>query len=200
MKKLSSKEIHIICANYKYDISRLSKYKENIIRFYIDKFKSNISSFIFSILYNEKEDIPKVLEFLKSFYFRKDIFDNFIIYRKENNNPEWFVVNNNMFNYDLDKVNMLFAYDIDFPLVYFRDEIYSITYEKDKIPENYIEDKQITIDENKYYLTPFIPIREIENNKIINNKIRGKDWLKHYIYKDVDVDGILYFLKINDIR
>ena len=119
----------------------------------------------------------------------------YILYTKKNI-PELFLINNKDLKYDLNQINTLFCSKVDFPLYYFRDNIYSLTYELDKIPGNYIEDKQLQINNQVYYLTPFVPIKELENNNIISNKIKGKDWIKHYLYKDINVNGILYFLTI----
>jgi hypothetical protein len=170
---MKEKDIIKLILDLGYDINNLTSYKLNLLKFYLKKKDTNIKSLVFNILYNEKSNIPKVLNFSSDYFFRKDIFDNYILYTKKNI-PELFLINNKDLKYDLNQINTLFCSKVDFPLYYFRDNIYSLTYELDKIPGNYIEDKQLQINNQVYYLTPFVPIKELENNNIISNKIKGK--------------------------
>lgn len=152
-----------------------------------------INSYIASVMMNDLSNIKYINEFRRKYAFTVDIFENFYLLNIQTKDHELYLINDDNGYYDMGTIDYNKVKFIDFPLVYRNKEVHAI-WNKDKLPNN-IDNIEINlVDDDIYYLHKFKSIKCITNPEI---GIRGKDWVKHYIFNDTNLIGTLYFIKLD---
>lgn len=150
-----------------------------------------LGSFLFNVMFNDKEGFKKISEFKHAHYFTTDSYGNFYILNRKTEQVEYALINTFDGQYDISSINYNKKLDIDFSLVYKNDIIHAIWHNNQVINSSIIEYKIEGFDES-VYLTRFRTFDSL----IKESNPKGKDWIKHYLFHDTNETGILYFLKL----
>lgn len=196
-KRFKDKDIIPYLSNLGYNLNNISNAKIKSICNFINENKilddNYITSEITIILLNDIKNLGKIKEFKNKTVMCRDCYDNFYFYNLDLKDYTHYLINDSKGRYDLDKFIKGYVTYIDIPIIYYNNSFHALWIDLyNHIPENIIDNIQIeVINGDTYYLTPLI---KFEN--IFRTKALGKDWIKHYIFNESNIDGILYFLKI----